>query len=341
MTDMDEKAPVLILSPATASSNNGNWRTAARWQKFLSAGGPVIMAQTWSGEPVSAAIALNGRRSAGSIARFSQACPDKPLAVVLTGTDLYGDMTPDSVVHRSLQCASHIVVLQSEALRCLNPSEQAKARVILQSTSRLVRLDKARRTFDFVAVGHLREEKDPFTLMAAARWLDGTDGLRILHIGAALDLRLGDEARRMMQQCPHYRWLEGMPAATTRRWIARSRALVHMSRLEGGAHAVIEAVRSDVPVLASRIDGNVGLLGEGYEGYFPVGDAAALAGLMRRFQADPAYAATLQAQCAERDSLFAPAAEARAVRILLKDMLSWTSKDSRACSPKAMVWPTG
>jgi glycosyltransferase involved in cell wall biosynthesis len=44
--------------------------------------------------------------------------------------------------------------------------------------------------------------------------------------------------------------------------------------MEGGANVVIEAVRSGVPVLASRIDGNVGLLGAGYDGFFPVGDAA-------------------------------------------------------------------
>lgn len=189
-------------------------------------------------------------------------------------------------------------------------------------------------------VGHLRDEKDPLTLMAAARRLDGTAGLRILHIGAALDPQLGDEARRTMHECPHYRWLEGLPAAITRRWIARSRALVHMSKLEGGAHAVIEAVRSKVPVLASRIDGNVGLLGEGYEGFFPVGDAAALATIMRRFQAEPAYAATLQAQCAERERLFAPAAEARALRALLKDMMSRTSEVFGAGYRQVIVSPT-
>ena len=44
--------------------------------------------------------------------------------------------------------------------------------------------------------------------------------------------------------------------------------------MEGGAHVVIEAVRSGTPVLASRIDGNVGLLGADYRGYFAPGDAA-------------------------------------------------------------------
>ena len=100
-----------------------------------------------------------------------------------------------------------------------------------------------------------------------------------------------------------------------RRAIARARALVHPSVMEGGANVVIEAVRSGVPVLASRIDGNVGLLGADYDGFFPVGDAAALAALMRRFVADAAFAAHLAAQCARaRAAVPAGARAARGAR---------------------------
>ena len=95
-----------------------------------------------------------------------------------------------------------------------------------------------------------------------------------------------------------------------------------MSRMEGGAHVVIEAIRSRVPVLASRIDGNVGLLGSAYEGYFPPGDAQALARLMQRFAAEPAFARTLAAQCALREPRFAPAMEQAAVRALGRDLLT-------------------
>ena len=94
-----------------------------------------------------------------------------------------------------------------------------------------------------------------------------------------------------------------------------------MSRMEGGANVVIEAVRSGVPVLASRIDGNVGLLGRGYEGYFEVGDDEALAVAMRRFATDADFAARLSAQCAALAPRFAPAEEASRVRGLLADML--------------------
>jgi glycosyltransferase involved in cell wall biosynthesis len=128
-----------------------------------------------------------------------------------------------------------------------------------------------------------------------------------------------------MAACPAYRWLGAQSHAQARRTIAGARALVHPSRIEGGANVVIEAVRSRVPVLASRIDGNVGLLGADYAGYFALGDAAALAALMRRFLADAAFAAQLSAQCAARESLFRPAAERHAVRALVQGLATRTS----------------
>ena len=106
-----------------------------------------------------------------------------------------------------------------------------------------------------------------------------------------------------------------------RRWIARSQALVHASRMEGGANVVIEAIRSQVPVLASRIEGNVGLLGRDYPGYFEAGDDAGLAALMRRFAAEPDFAAALRRHVLGLEPRFAPEAERAAVRALLADLV--------------------
>lgn len=314
------KPRVCIVSPALAAANNGNWHTASRWQRFLSPLAEVQIVLAWQAEPVDAMIALHARRSADSIARFHAAHPRRPLALVLTGTDLYRDLGINHSARHSLQCASHLVVLQERALQSLDAVARAKARVIVQSATRLIRHDKAKGSFDFVAVGHLREEKDPLTLMRAAARLPAP--LRVLHIGNPLDRLLADAARRCMAECPHYHWLGGLPANVTRRWMARSRALVHMSRIEGGAHAVIEAVRSRVPVLASRIDGNVGLLGERYDGYFALGVVDELVSLMQRFAADAAFAAHLAQQCAQREPGFTPEAEARQVRALLADLLA-------------------
>lgn len=316
MRGMSESS-VLIVTPALAAANNGNWHTAARWQEFLAPCARVAVAMAWNAEPVDAMIALHARRSADSIARYRAAKPKAPLALVLTGTDLYRDLEIDQSAQHSLECASHVVVLQPEGLRRLPEAVRAKARSIVQSANAWPR---GERRCDFVAVGHLRPEKDPATLMAAARKLGA--GLRIAHIGAALDPALAEQAHRTQASCPGYRWLQGLPPDETRDWIAAAGALVHMSRIEGGANAVIEAVRSGTPVLASRIDGNVGLLGADYEGYFPVGDADALAALMRRFVGDEHFAGVLRAQCALREPLFRPEAESAAVKALLRDMLA-------------------
>ena len=315
------KPRVCIVSPAAAAANNGNWHTAARWQRFLAPVADVHTALAWLGEPVDALIALHARRSADSIARFAQVHPGAPLAVVLTGTDLYRDIDGDASALHSLECASHVVVLQEEGLTRLAAAVRAKARVIVQSATAVHVASRAAGPISLAAVGHLREEKDPLTLMSAARLLPDDAPIRIHHIGDSLDATLADAARRTMATCPHYRWLGGLPRTQVRRWIARSHALVHMSRIEGGANVVIEAVRSGVPVLASRIDGNVGLLGRDYGGYVEVGDAPALAQAMQRLAREPAYAAALTAQCALREPRFTPAAERRELRRLLADML--------------------
>ena len=86
---------------------------------------------------------------------------------------------------------------------------------------------------------------------------------------------------------------------------------------QGGANAVSEALARGVPVLASRIPGNVGLLGGRYPGYFPTGNTHRLASLLRRAEGDSAFLDRLRAACTVRRPLFEPARERRAWRRLL------------------------
>jgi putative glycosyltransferase (TIGR04348 family) len=319
MGSMSE-GPVLIVSPALASNNNGNWHTASRWRNFLSALAPTEILQQWGGEPARAMVALHARRSAQSIARFREAHPNRPIALVLTGTDIYGEMALDDSARQSLKCATHLVVLQEEALSRLDPVDRTKARVIVQSAPVVLCAKREGQRSDYIAVGHLRKEKDPLTLMQAARLLVGKP-FRIFHIGEALEPELGNRALETMKDCPNYRWLGGLSQPEVRQHIACARALVHMSQLEGGANVVIEAARSQVPVLATRIDGNVGLLGRDYDGYFSIGNALELTQLMERMFEEAAFAKRLKAQCAVREPLFEPAVEEASVQALLTDML--------------------
>jgi glycosyltransferase involved in cell wall biosynthesis len=91
--------------------------------------------------------------------------------------------------------------------------------------------------------------------------------------------------------------------------------------MEGGAHAVIEALVSGTPVLASAIDGNLGLLGTDYSGTFPAADAASLAALLERARDDPAMLPALARQCAARAPLFEPARERATLRGLIDELM--------------------
>lgn len=307
-----------LVTPALASANNGNWQTASRWGRWLAADYRVRVAAQWDGGDDAALVALHARRSAASIAAFAAAHPGRPLVVVLTGTDLYRDIASDAAARRSLALATRLVVLQERAPEALPAEHRAKASVCFQSAPARRPLAKTGHRLRAVMVGHLRDEKAPQTLFAAARRLAGRADILIDHVGAALEPALGEAAQACAAACPHYRWLGPLPHREARARIQRAHVLVHCSRIEGGAHVVLEAVRSGTPVLASRIDGNVGMLGAGYRGYFALDDAAALAALLEQARDDPAMLPALRAQCATRAPLFDPAHERATLLRLLR-----------------------
>jgi len=281
----------------------------------------VAVADSFTGQPTDVLIALHARRSAASVLRWSVERPGCAQALVLTGTDLYGDIHTDPVAQRSLSLAQRLVVLHQRAVADLPAEHRHKALVCLQSTPARATLIKTTQSLRALMVGHLRDEKQPQTFFAAARLLADRHDICLDHIGAALDPALRAQALATQAACPHYRWLGAQPHAATRARIQRAHLLVHPSRVEGGAHVVIEAIRSGTPVIASRIAGNVGLLGDAYTGYFEPGDAAGLAALLTQCRDDPSILASLRAQCAARAPLFAPEHERATLITLLHTLL--------------------
>jgi putative glycosyltransferase (TIGR04348 family) len=327
---MSRSSSVVIVSPALADANNGNWRTARRWQELLADDHPVRITKAWPDAEASSddvMLALHARRSAGPIAAWAQAHPGRGLAVVLTGTDLYQDIQTDASAQHSLDLAQRLVVLQECGPEALPAWLRGKARVVYQSSPALPPLAREADRLTAVMVGHLRQVKTPQTLFAAARLLCQRSDIRIRHIGdGAGETALTDEARATERDCPNYAWLGGLPHAEALEEIRRAHVLVHTSALEGGAHVILEAVRCGTPVLASRVPGNVGMLGRDYEGYFPHGDAGMLAQLLQACRAaqseNPAghLLGRLAAQCALRAPLFDAAAERSALLNLLHDL---------------------
>ena len=313
-----DRPSLVIVTPALAAANNGNWQTARRWAQMLAADYRVRVAAEWQQGDEQLMVALHARRSAASVMRWRSVHPHRPLVLVLTGTDLYRDIAVDSAAQNSLQLADRLVVLNELGLQRLPPGLRAKGVVCLQSTPARQRLDKTPRHLRALMVGHLREEKSPQTYFEAAVRLAARSDILLDHVGAGLDEALAAEARALAQQQPRYRWLGALPHAATRRRIQAAHVLVHASRMEGGAHVVTEAITSGTPVLASRIDGNVGLLGADYGGYFPWGDAQALAALLQRCRDDAAMLPALRAQCALRAARFEPRLERQTLLDLLR-----------------------
>ncbi len=290
---------------------NGNRHTALRWAAFLRAAGHAVeVSVQWSPERgADAMLALHARRSHLSIKAFPA---DRPLVVALTGTDVYRDIHESAEARESLELAHRLIVLQPMAARELAPRLRRKVRVVVQSSATTLRQAPVRRRFRICVIGHLRAEKDPLRTLAALSFLP-EDDLEVVHLGAALDPALEIKARAGMAREPRYRWLGSVPHARALRWLASSHAMVISSRMEGGANVVCEALRIGVPVLASRIPGNVGLLGASYAGYFPLEDERALALLIRRAAADPRFYLNLKTHIRKLRAVVAPRAEARAL----------------------------
>ncbi|OYY94351.1 MAG: glycosyl transferase family 1 [Hydrogenophilales bacterium 28-61-23] len=311
---------IVLITPYLPVARNGNAHTAARWDRFLrQAGHGVAMSVAWDETPADLMIALHARRSHAAIARFSALYPERPLLLVLTGTDIYRDIHRDADAQASLALAHCIVALQEQGPLELPEALRPKARVIYQSSPRLKPAKRPVRTFDVCVVAHLRDEKDPFRTAFAARLLPAQSRIRVHHIGGALQIGMAEQAQTLAVEIPRWRWLGALAHGETRRRIARSHLLVLSSRMEGGANVICEAVMAGTPVLASRIPGNVGMLGVDYAGYFPLGDEAALAELMLRAESDAAFYRLLAEQCAARAYLFEPALEAASVQALARE----------------------
>jgi glycosyltransferase involved in cell wall biosynthesis len=352
-----------IITPAPPRSQFGNRITALRWQRCLQIlGHHVTISNEFTEAEPDALIALHARRSYPSIRKFHQDYPDKPLIVALTGTDLYRDLKNNVQAWSSLEMASHIVVLQPEALKELPTHLRRKTRIIYQSvdgsqqsaaSSQPAPVSKEAvsqqpetvlgavamgsqpltpnaelsiinyqpsTVYRVCVIGHLRAVKDPFRAAMAARLLPASSRIQITHIGGAMTEAMKKRAEREMKVNPRYQWIGEIPQNAMQQMLKSADLYVLSSRMEGGANVIGEAVTAGVPIIASRIPGNVGLLKKSYRGYFAVGDTHTLMQLMWRAETDENFRQQLQKQCAAVAWKFDPARELASWESLLAEI---------------------
>ena len=311
-----------ILTPAPAGSLHGNRITALRWQSFLKKlGYQVDVFNRWSGKSADVLIALHAYRSHASIVQFRKLHPNHPIILIITGTDVYRDMTSHPEVLKSMEMADAIVILQSAALAMIPKHLQTKTHVIYQSTKSVKRKALLKKSFLVSVIGHLRPEKDPFCTAESLKYLRSESKIQVLHLGKAMSPDMKSLAKAYNKELKNYQWLDELSHSETLQQLSRSHLMVISSLMEGGAHVVTEAIAIGVAVIASDIPGNRGLLGDDYPGYYPVGDAKALALALQKAEFEPSFYRSLEAHIKKRKHYVQPEFELKSIKALLNRLI--------------------
>lgn len=314
---------ISLITPAGKQSKNGNRTTAERWARLLrQSGHHVRIATKFGGEAADLMIALHARHSAGAARRYREMAPRGPLIVGLGGTDVNTFLTTERpLTLGTMKMADALICLHDLIGKELPPLMRRKLHVVRQSATPLSRpRQPSKRYFDICVIGHLRAEKDPFRAALAARQMPEHSKLRVLHFGKGHSKEFSDQALAEMAINQRYLWQGAVPNWRVRREFVKTQAMVISSIQEGGANVVSEAIVAGVPVIASDIPGNIGLLGPDYPGYFPVGNAAALAGLLMRAEAGPQFLQSLADHNRKLAPLFRPSHERAALAGIVKSV---------------------
>lgn len=309
---------VLIHSPFSLHTGQGNAVTADRTELILRTAGFEVQVEgeVYEGVDARCLVALNARRSAGVVADFDRQHPGRRLIVVVTGSDInHPEMEDgDSETRWTMARADALVILHEADLEALPAELRKKAVCIFPSVS----LPEGTRhqpaqgeRFEVIMAGNLRGVKNPQLAVEGARVLEDDSPIFISSYGDA-SAELAAEITRASEELGHFQWCGKVDHTSLIGKMAQAHLLLNTSTIEGGANAICEAVTMGLPVVASDIRGNVGMLGRNYPGLFPSGDAQAMVSLLRRCAKDTAFYRDLKSAVEQRASLFDFAAESAA-----------------------------
>ena len=303
---------IIMITPAAPGSRAGNRATAERWQRLLeNAGHRVDVVTDYQGEACDLFIALHAWRSHDAVMRFRELWPATPLVVVLTGTDIYRHQVefPEPTLV-TMDAADCLIGLHDKVAEDIPARFRGKLVTLYQSAvAPPPEADTPSDHFRVCVIGHLRAEKDSLRAARAARLLPGVSRIRVIAAGKAYNAEWQQMAEREAETNPRFQWLGQLDEQGTRQLLMSSRVMVISSVMEGGANVVSEACRAGIPVLASNIPGNRGLLGDDYPGYFPARDERALADLLRRAETQPEFLRDLKARVNRLATRFTPERE--------------------------------
>lgn len=314
---------IQLICPAPQQTVYGNRVTAARWSNlFRSLGNSVESSQHYGGTICDLLVAMHAHRCADAIIQFQKRHPDKHSILALTGTDIYHDVRRSARAREAMRIADRLVTFQPLSIEQVPDELRDKVRMIYQAAERAPDAPQQdRNAFVVSVVGHLRDVKDPLRAAMASRRLPKTSRIRVVQAGDSDEsgADLVHRARTEASRNPRFRYLGSIPRWKVRQMIASSHLLVISSKIEGGANVIAEAAVDYVPILATRIPGNVGLLGEDFPGYFTPGATRELTDLMYKAETDPDFYQALKTRSALLARLFRPEKERAAWSKLIKE----------------------
>jgi putative glycosyltransferase (TIGR04348 family) len=315
---------ILIVGPKVANVPTGNHCTAQQWAAIIaSIGHDVTFHDSPVGESCDLLVALHAEKSHGIIENLKSQNPGLPVILALTGTDIYP--APAALALDAMQLADALVVLQAKALDRIPAQHLHKSHVIVQSVQKFVtppeHTEKSRDPFLICVAGHLRDVKDPLRAAQAARKLPASSNIRIEHVGAVLDRKYDALVMREQEENPRYVFLGERTCAQVQELMHRSQASILSSHAEGGARVIGESIVEGTPILATRIDGVTGLVGDDYPGLFTAGNTTELAMLLEKLETDAAFMTLLHSEVNRLAPEFAPDLERDAWHRLINQLV--------------------
>ena len=213
---------------------SGNQVTAVRWARILrDLGHRVRIEETQNFHNADLLIAIHAFRSAQAIDEWTNTYADRPLVMLLAGTDIYRFQYSHADITLAAKRRAHRLVGLHDYVADDIPAQfSSKLRVIHQSALPLARRRSPNtRTFDICVIGHLRYEKDPLRAARAAAQLPPTSKIRIVQLGKAHSEDYARAAAGKMTVNPRYQWRGDVSRGAVRRALGRCQAIV-MSSLD-------------------------------------------------------------------------------------------------------------
>lgn len=300
---------ILIYSPFAVGTAQGNAISASRLESMINDFGyvPRVEANEYSGAQASLAIILNAWRSAEVIQHFKKVNPTSAVIILITGSDInHKDFgSADSVVRKAMDAADALVMLHDIEFDTLPFYLQKKCTVIYPSVDLPKSLSHQpnQQYFEVILSGNIRAVKNPELAVKIAQLLPENAGIKIRAYG-----NVESEYREMLQKAndtlPSFHWAGQVSHMQNLEKLQSAHLLLNTSHAEGGANAICEALSIGIPVIASDIRGNIGMLGKFYAGLFTKNNAEMAVELLIKARQNPHFYTYLKQQTKERATKF-------------------------------------